>query len=695
MTNKYRGDIDGLRAIAVAQVVLFHAGVTLFTGGYVGVDVFFVISGYLISDILWRELRADKFSLLGFYDRRARRILPALSITLLATTLLGWVLFIPAELHQLGKNVVASIFAAGNVVALANSGYFAGNSQDNPLLHTWSLAIEEQFYVVWPLLLLLCWRYFKGRSWPLWLLTLGSLAAAEWGVHHYSSATFYLLPTRAWELSLGGVLAISPRLPELRPPLRAGVVALGLGAIVYAGCIYTPATPFPGLTALVPTGGAALIVAFGGRGDLVSQLLASSPLVWLGKRSYSLYLWHWPLLAALRVHLNRSLSLGEALFAVAAALLLAEASFRWVETPFRESGTRLAEWLRGSASSRATRPRSLAVAAGVIAGIAGLGALVMRAQGGLPKPRLEAVARFEAARRETTRSNACHRMAGVATVPPATECTFGSAAARHRVLLWGDSHADHYRPTVERVATARGMSLRQATKSACPPISGDLLVVDRSMPTPDCALFNEAVLDVAVSDPEIEVVALAGRWAFYTDGRIGGLAGDSDVFITTPDRPRALSRDRSAQLLEQGLAETIERLDAAGKSVVLLAQTPEYPFDVPACLAREAGAGRSSEHCEISRGSAEARAGRSDQQLARLAARYPRLALLLPLDTWCTAGVCPALRGQVVMIRDSNHMTKAGALELAPALTRVWPEPQAALAMPRGPHLVNARRGER
>jgi len=680
MKQNYRPDVDGLRAVAVAQVVLFHAGLTTFTGGYVGVDVFFVISGYLISGILWRELGADKFSLAGFYDRRARRILPALCATLVGTALLGWVLCIPAELHRLGKNVVASILAAGNFLALANSGYFAGNSQDNLLLHTWSLAVEEQFYLVWPLLLLICWRYLEQRSWPLWLVTVLSLAGAEWGIHHYPSATFYLLPARAWELSLGGLLAISPRLPELRPWLRTCLVALGLLGIVYAGCAYTPSTPFPGLTALLPAGGAALLVAFGGT-DVISRGLSRAPLVWLGTRSYSLYLWHWPLLAAARVHLNRSLTLAEALCAVAAALCLAEASFRWVESPFRMSGTRVGDWLRRPASARSRRPRSLAVAAVVIAAVAGLGAVLTRAQGGLPRSRRAAVTHFEAARRDTTRSERCHRMAGVSTIPPADQCTFGPPDARHRALLWGDSHADHYRPAVERAAAEHGFNVRQASKSACPPVSGDMVVIDRGVQT-DCAPFNQAMLALAVSDSKIEVVALAGRWAFYAEGRRGGLAGDTDVFITTRESPRTLSRELSARLLEQGMTETVRRLEAAGKSVLLLAQTPEYPFDVPACLAREAAAGRGSERCEVSRAIVDARAQTTNQQLARLAARYPKVALLLPLDTWCTASTCPALRGTVVMVRDSDHMTKAGALELVPALTKIWPQPAGAPTMP-------------
>jgi len=286
---QYRPEIDGLRAVAVMPVILFHAGVTQMSGGYVGVDVFFVISGFLITGILARELQAGQFSLLGFYERRARRILPALFLVLLVTAIVGALVMLPYELATLGRGIVAVLLFVSNVLFWRESGYFAAASELNPLLHTWSLAVEEQYYILFPLVLWACWRWFPRGVVPLLgLITVGSLALAEVLSVRMPSANFYLLPTRAWELLAGSLAALY----LLRRPAPQGWLAealglAGLAAIAFAVLTYDAATPFPSLWALAPVLGTVAIIVAASPATLVGKLLGTAPFVGIGLISYS------------------------------------------------------------------------------------------------------------------------------------------------------------------------------------------------------------------------------------------------------------------------------------------------------------------------------------------------------------------------------------------------------------------------
>src|SRR4051812_27608716 len=301
----YRPEIDGLRAIAVAAVVLFHLQLGC-PGGYVGVDVFLVISGFLITSLIWTRLEDGTFTFAEFWERRARRIVPALAAVTIATLAAGWFMLLPADFKSLGKDAASQALFAANIRYWLDTGYFAAAADEKPLLHTWSLAIEEQFYVLMPLALWVVFRARAAKKRELAIaLLLGCLVASfalsAYGVVHYSSSTFYLLPTRAWELLLGGVLSFMPAAHE-RLRARAGrelAELFGLALIAWAAVAYTPKTPFPGIAALMPTGGAAILIwaASQKRGEAsttVETLLASRPVVLVGLMSYSIYLWHWP-----------------------------------------------------------------------------------------------------------------------------------------------------------------------------------------------------------------------------------------------------------------------------------------------------------------------------------------------------------------------------------------------------------------
>ncbi|WP_290842792.1 acyltransferase [Henriciella sp.] len=296
---KYRAEIDGLRAVAVIPVILFHAGFEVFSGGYVGVDVFFVISGYLITTILINEIENQKFSLVGFYERRARRILPALFFVMLVCIPFAWLWMLPSQLKDFSQSLIAVSFFGSNIFFWQESGYFAAAAEEKPLLHTWTLAVEEQYYIFFPLFLFFAWRFGKGRVfWMIVILAACSLLLSEWGWRNAPTANFYLAPTRAWELFAGSIAAFIVNKRGIQTSNFLSTI--GFGAILLSIFLYDQNTPFPSVYALLPVGGTFLVVMSAGKETIVAKLLSIRILVGVGLISYSAYLWHQPLFAFAR-----------------------------------------------------------------------------------------------------------------------------------------------------------------------------------------------------------------------------------------------------------------------------------------------------------------------------------------------------------------------------------------------------------
>jgi len=334
---KYRREIDGLRALAVLPVMLFHAGIELFGGGFVGVDVFFLISGYLITTIIVDDIEVGRFSLGGFYERRARRLLPALTIVTLFVTVAGWVVLNPIELNKFGTAMLGVATFTSNFVFWRNQGYFDESAELNPLLHTWSLAVEEQFYIFFPIFLIVVYRF--GAKKVFWLIVVFasiSLAVSEWGVRYQPVANFYLAPTRAWELFAGSIGAF---IIHKRGVRSNNLLALsGLTAILFAVIYFTGDTPFPSLYTLIPVLGTLFIILFADRGTYVARILGSKLLVGLGLISYSAYLWHQPVLVFFRkIKGTVHISLGDGLLLIFLILGVAFLTWKYIETPFRDS----------------------------------------------------------------------------------------------------------------------------------------------------------------------------------------------------------------------------------------------------------------------------------------------------------------------------------------------------------------------
>jgi len=481
----YRPDIDGLRAVAVVFVLIFHAFPSVLPGGFIGVDVFFVISGFLITGIIVRQLGAGSFTLSGFYFRRMRRIFPALIVVLLATMTLGWFFFLPNEFVSLGKNVLAGALFFPNLMLLSEVGYFDVAAQLKPLLHLWSLGIEEQYYLAFPLFLMCFWRR-RFMVWGVVVIALGSFALSVLLTKSNPSAAFYLPFTRAWELMIGALIALVPRL-VVNSNLRSTLGCVLIGAAAF---LLDPKTPYPGWAALLPTLGAALLIA--AEGSMLNRALALRPVVFVGLISYPLYLWHWPLLSFFGIldEQPSALARGGILLASAA---LAYLTYRYIETPVRR------------ASDRFMFPKMAGFSGAMLAACM-CGAFIVYT-GGYP-PRLSsqiASAGILNPSFDGLQKSACLVNSNATTeFPP--EC-IDDDTSKPLVLLWGDSTAGALAPGFRNLQQRIPFRFGQLVTSSCWPIVGyDVAGV------PNCRLMNDKALSI-IKKRKPEVVILEGIWA--------------------------------------------------------------------------------------------------------------------------------------------------------------------------------------
>lgn len=497
---RYRPDIDGLRAVAVLPVILFHCGVSLFSGGYVGVDIFFVISGYLITSILLEEIHNGEFSILRFYERRFRRILPALMVVLIASTLAAAFLFMPYEFEQFGESIASSLLFYSNIYFWMQSGYFAAPAETKPLLHTWSLAVEEQFYIFFPIFLMICSIWLKKR-WLLWSLPIffASLAISAWGTYYKPDATFYLLPTRFWELLVGAYLAMQA-IPDMqRQWIRESIAATGAFFIIAAIFLYTTTTPFPGIAALLPCLGTASIIYAGQSGQtLVSKALSLKPVIFTGLISYSLYLWHWPLIVFYKEYTLQPLSAQETTGIIIACTILASLSWRYVERPFRNK-------LRFSQRA--------------IFGYSALATIVLLSVGtairlgdGLPQrfpPRVQEIASFMSYNAEELyRHGSCFITSQYDSFHFYDKDTcLKLSEEKPNYLLVGDSHAAHLWSGLH--AVLGDVNIMQATASGCPPV-WDVYGAPR------CQEMINYIYRDFVTTHKLDGIIIAAKWRWET-----------------------------------------------------------------------------------------------------------------------------------------------------------------------------------
>jgi peptidoglycan/LPS O-acetylase OafA/YrhL len=709
-SSEFRPELEGLRAVAVGLVLLYHASVPKFEGGYVGVDVFFVLSGFLITGLIVRELRSTgRIDLPQFYARRARRLLPAAAVALAGTLVLSIIFLPPLRVPDVaGDAAAASLYVSNLRFAVQATDYLASDLAPSPLLHFWSLGVEEQFYLFWPALLLAVATLgvrFRGGYLDR---RLGLAVVVVTGISFLVSLfltsvaepwAFFSLPARAWELGLGALLALGAARLATLPRVAAGaLVAAGLFLVTLAGLILTQATPFPGTAALLPTGGAALVIAGGaaGAGTLPVRLLTLAPMRFLGRISYSLYLWHWPILVLPAAAIEGTLPFAARLALVGVSIAIATASQRWVEDPIRHGrfvgrkvrrtlalagttslivallavgvGTAAEASLPHGAVAASDDPNVLPIdplgsgAPGPSAhpgssapGSTAPGSSPTPAPSGRPptaggpvpadlQPSLAAVKDDS----PIIYANGCHL--DQTTVEPKA-CVFGDTSSPTTVVLIGDSHAAQWFPAFARLANVEHWRLVSLTKSACTP--ADLTVYNGNYQRAytECDAWREKAFDlIAAEHPTLVVMGMSRSYILV----------DGSSTTTVAKRP---------DLWDAGIAASLARLSGSADHVVLIGDTPRSSVDPPACL---------SKHLDDvlacatpSKTAIDPRRTAADRALAEAAG-----ATFIDPTPWvCPTEPCPAVIGSYLVFRDSHHLTTPFSTALARRILAALPPP--------------------
>ncbi len=557
MTSKmtYRPEIDGLRAVSVIAVLLFHAGLGC-PGGYIGVDVFFVISGFLITGLIVKELDNDSFSFASFWERRARRILPASLFVTAATLFFGWILFAPNELESLARWAIAHLTFLSNVQAWritlpGDAGYFAQSAQIRPLMHMWSLAIEEQFYLLFPILLYSMRRFHRNTLIiVLSSLLLLSLSLSVWGAYYDQHFAFYLLPARSWELLTGSVLALAIRAGNVSRSSRAANALswTGLASIVAPIFLYTEQTPFPGLAALPPCLGCVAIIYSNTQSKtIVGELLSKKPMIFIGLISYSLYLWHWPIFACYKTLFGLQIETGTSLLLATISVLVGWFSWRFIESPFRlrRLGTRqVTVFIQAACCS------ALLLAVSVTFWK-------------IPNLSMPTCVSSESIQIDITNT-------GKEFTPSFS--TMGQPGTKIDFLLWGDSHARSVAKAIDESASKKDLTGRSAIKSGTAPLPGTWRKYEA-----ETLKWNEGVR-AFIRTHKIKHVILVARWSVYVNGADatytdGG--GNGPKHYLSDQQSYDQTSTNAQRCLSESLDSLAHDLSASGVKIWILKQVPE------------------------------------------------------------------------------------------------------------------------
>lgn len=648
---KYRSDIDGLRALAIVSVVLYHLSFPNFSGGYVGVDVFFVISGFLITSIIYHEMLEGTFSFAQFYERRIRRLFPSLFCVIAVTVTLAAHLLLPSDFRSFSESLVAATVFGANIFYWKTSGYFDGPVDLAPLLHMWSLSVEEQFYILFPAILLVVVKYARQYvRVALIIALLISFFASLMAVERQQEAAFYLTVFRAWELLIGALLAINALPRPSTHVLRHFLSLIGLGLIIYSVFSFSAETTFPGVYAIIPSLGAGLIIyagigmQMGERQSIVNEVLSWRPLVLIGLISYSLYLWHWPLIVFAKYYALRDLTTDEKLGLLAVSILIASFSWRYIEQPFR-GRTGLIQRKQLFALS------SMMISISITVGLAG------HFTNGFPQrvpKKIVEIAKV-ADQNDHWRKN-CQNLP-VASITQGDVCALGEKnGAEHDFLLWGDSHALAMAPAFHEVAMKKQRNGWFIGRNACPPLMG----VERLDTHQGCAPYNEAVGQFIEQHPEIRTVYLVGRWGLHANGlRYGRESGPPAVIS-----PKGIASNPEA--FEQGLVRTLGFLKRRGISVIFIMGVPEVGWLVPSALARAEWFGYPAPvgpTLEAYR----ARQNPVKVILARVKANND-LRVVGVAHLFCPEGHCIVEHDGIPLYRDDDHLSTQGAQFATPLI---------------------------
>ena len=666
----FRPDVEGLRAVAVVSVLLYHAGVGVFGGGYVGVDVFFVISGYLITGLLLREMEGTgRVSVAAFYGRRAKRLLPTLAVVLVTVSVVAWLLFPPLRRASAYLDVIASgMYVVNWWLASQAVDYAAVGSSVSPVQHIWSLAVEEQFYLVWPLLMLGATWWWRRRGTPsrgalVAALGVVSVASFAYCVHltdTEAGVAYFSTLARAWELGVGGVLAVVLARPGRAPGRHASVVlwVLGAAAVAFAVLRFTDDTLFPGAWAAVPVLGAAALIAAGaapaGSTDWPQRLLTLRPMRHIGRLSYTWYLWHWPLLVfanALWGHLPAALGL----LVVAAAYVPTLLTHLLVEEPFR----------RSALLARAPK-RALLLGLACTALVAGTAGTLRVVTPTLPTATPQQAAGAKVLHSAPTTQVRAHAVRPAPqhasgdrgriyadgclvfrrkTVSP--RCVYGDRSAPTTVVLFGDSHAMQWSPALFKVAQRRHWRLVALVKSSCPP--ADVAIFDDSLRREytECETWRRhALARIRRIRPAMVLVSSLTSYSV----------------LRGPDK---LGPQQSHRRLREGYREVLQRLEKVSPTVVAIGDSPHHMKHADDCVAAN------PDHLQACSRSREK--ARPPQPLLDAAHQLRRVRALDPISAFCPEDTCPAVIGNTLVYRNADHVTATYAATLDDWLGRRLP----------------------
>ncbi len=645
--SKYRADIDGLRAVAVLSVVGFHAFPSLIKGGFVGVDIFFVISGYLISDIIFRELDKGSFSFASFYSRRIKRIFPALLLVLSACYAFGWFALFADEYKQLGKHIASGAGFLSNFVLWNESGYFDNAAETKPLLHLWSLGIEEQFYLAWPLLLYLGWKR-KFNLFFLMVTVLGLSFLLNVKMAHVDViGDFYSPWTRFWELLFGSVLAHvlfyrTSFLEKSSDAVKNAISVAGLLVLALAVLVLTKEKLFPGWWALLPTIGACLLIAASPQAWGNRKVLAHPVLVWFGLISYPLYLWHWPLLALCRIIESTTPSVSVRLAAIAASVVLAWLTYQLVEKPVRFG--------KGYGNAK------IAVLCSLMLVIGYIGYNTYEREGLAFR---SAVRLFYENKNQLARTPAmddrCKAFVNK-TEPQFPYCRYNDIGAKETVALIGDSHAHASFPGLAELVAEKKKNLVLMANSGCPPLVGSV-TGDNETDRKACVARIDELIKTIVQKEEIKTVIISTRAPIYISGNGFGEAEkdyrNKPLQAANRSAPEAGKAD---EVFRVSLQNTIDLLRQSGKSVYYVLENPEIGIDPAGCLSRPF---RENKHlnCAIQSSVVKDRQARYRELMKTIRGAK----IIDPLTAFCPGEACTVFAEGKLLYADNNHLSVEGS----------------------------------
>lgn len=641
---QYRKEIDGLRAIAVLPVILFHAGIQGFGGGYIGVDIFFVISGYLITSIILEEQRNNKFSIINFYERRARRILPALSVVLICTTLAGYLLMPANLLQEYSQSVVSVASFSSNVFFYLKSGYFSTASDEKPLLHTWSLAVEEQYYLFFPVMVVLFWSL--GRKFLisiiLFIATLSLLVAQFMAENNAVDANFYLIFSRAWELFFGAIVAFILLQQVNVTRWKSELLSIfGFAMIAYSVIFFNDKTPFPSFYALIPTLGASLVIVFSNSTSYVGRILSTKILVAIGLISYSLYLWHHPLFAFLRLKSIGEPSVYLFMAAIISAFILAFVSWKYIESPFRNK-------------TKFTKAAVFKYSGISITVFLALG-LVGHFNRGFESRFATSI--YNDSIKFSPKRNECHTK-GTNYLRPNEACKYFGGN-----ITWasfGDSHIVEPTYALARKLEASNEGLVHLSFSGCPP---SLLF---EVKNPGCTKWINEALNYLENTKTIKNVLVGFRYTAFLYGEqldaypyLPNINPASEISGT----PVQLDADQARELYWLSFKKIILRLINSGKNIYILYPIPELPIDINKAVAPFSVLG-SLTILDLNKAtSVEYYNNRNAFIIKKLdtLAYGENLHAVKPLEIICDSVFCPAVKDNKALYFDDDHLSISGA----------------------------------